>query len=461
MKKYTNIDVLTASRERISYAFDNFERIYVSFSGGKDSTVMLHLVMQEAIARGRRVGVFIVDLEAQYQHTIENMQAMIDLYQAHIDLYWVCVPLLLRNAVTSFEPRWKCWDPEKKDIWVRDMPENATTNLPFAHDGMEFEELIVLFGLWYAQGKSCAGFIGIRADESLNRYRTIAIWDKKMHGGKRYTTHVGEELYNVYPIYDWKTEDIWRFHAKYPELPHNKIYDLMQMAGVPISQQRLCQPYGDDQRRGLWLYHLLEPDTWFKLISRVNGANSGALYINETGNITGYNKISKPDGHTWKSFCNLLLQSLPKKTRDHYIKRFRVFIDGWKGRGYAIKGIPDEAPKVLEDKHWAPSWRRMCKVLLRNDHWCKGLGLTQPKSEAYQKYLSIKKEREAQMATEIHVSGGMIKSESCPSCYIDKETGILIPCKKHEPKPKPKPKPSVHQGQMFDFECKPKALEGR
>lgn len=124
-------------------------------------------------------------------------------------------------------------------------------------------------------------------------------------------------------------------------------------------------------------------------IARVNGANSGALYISETGNMTGYNKITKPDGHTWQSFCNLLLQSLPTKTREHYLTRFRSFLKGWRTRGYAT--IPDEAPKVLEDKQWAPSWRRLCKVLLRNDHWCKGLGMTQPKSEAYGKYLRMKK----------------------------------------------------------------------
>ena len=166
----------------------------------------------------------------------------------------------------------------------------------------------------------------------------------------------------------------------------------MQKAGVPISQQRLCQPYGDDQRRGLWLYHILEPATWFKLISRVNGANSMATYVQENGNIMGYNKITKPEGHTWKSFVDLLLQSLPKSTRDHYIKRFRVFIKGWRGRGY-VNGIPDEAPKVLEDAYWAPSYRRLCKVLLRNDWWCKGLGMQQPKSEAYSRFIALKKEK--------------------------------------------------------------------
>lgn len=247
---------------------------------------------------------------------------------------------------------------------------------------------MVLWGAWYSQDKPTCGFVGIRCDESLNRFRTIASKTKEMHGNARFTTKVCENLYNIYPLYDWKTQDIWRYHAKYPDKPHNPIYDRMHLAGVPISQQRLCQPYGDDQRRGLWLYHLLEPETWFKLVARVNGANSGSLYINENGNVTGYNKITKPPGHTWKSFCNLLLKSLPKKTREHFIGKFKGFIQGWRGRGYSE--IPDEAPKVLEDKHWAPSWRRMCKVILRNDHWCKGLGLTQPKSAAYARYMEIK-----------------------------------------------------------------------
>jgi len=393
LKQYSETDVLTAARERVAFTFDHFEKVYVSFSGGKDSSVMLHLVMAEAIKRGRKVGVLVIDLEAQYKATIAHVEEMAKLYADHIDLHWICVPLLLRNAVTHFEPRWMCWDPDKKDIWVRDMPKCAKTvaDYPWFVPGMEFEELIVAWGLWYADGARTAGFVGIRADESLNRFRTIAVFSKETFQGKRYTTKIEEQLYNVYPIYDWRTEDIWRFHAKYPDLPHNPIYDQMHKAGVSIHQQRLCQPYGDDQRRGLWLYHILEPETWFKLIARVNGANSGALYINETGNITGYNKISKPDGHTWQSFCNLLLQSMPKQTREHYMSRFRSFMKGWRTRGYAV--IPDEAPKILEDKHWAPSWRRMCKVLLRNDHWCKGLGMTQPKSEAYGKYLEMKAAR--------------------------------------------------------------------
>lgn len=397
VKKYQPATVLEAAMNRVSYAFDNFERIYVSFSGGKDSSVMLHLVLAEAVKRNRKVGVLLIDLEAQYKQTISHAKEMFALYRDNIEPYWVCLPMLLRNAVSAFEPRWCCWDADAKPMWVRQFPEveglvSDPSFFDFFVPKMEFEEFMVLFGSWFGNGKPCAGFVGIRADESLNRFRTVASKKKETHGGKLFTTKVEDNLFNVYPIYDWKTEDIWRFHATFPEKPHNQVYDQMHKAGLSISQMRLCQPYGDDQRRGLWLYHILEPETWGRVVNRVAGANSGSLYINETGNINGYNKITKPANHSWKSFTSLLLNTMPPKTRNHFKKRFSSFIKGWIGRGY-ISGIPDEAPAVLENKHWAPSWRRLCRCLLRNDYWCKGLGLTQPKSEAYAKYLEIKRSK--------------------------------------------------------------------
>ena len=85
---------------------------------------------------------------------------------------------------------------------------------------------------------------------------------------------------------------------------------------------------------------------------------------------------------------------MPQKTSNHYRNRFIKFIAGWKDRGYT--SIPDEAPIELENKCWVPSWRRMCKCILRNDYWCKGLGQTQPKSEAYIKWKEIKAKRKKQ-----------------------------------------------------------------
>lgn len=394
-KLYKNIDVYTASKERVSNIFDGFKNIYISFSGGKDSSVMTHLVLQEARKRNRTVGLLIIDLEAQYDDTIKHIHYIIKEYSDVIDLHWVCVPLLLRNALTNYDPRWCCWEEDKKDIWVRQKPKEAkeTKDYPFFIDKMEFEEFMVLFGEWYGGDQLTAAFIGIRADESLHRYRAITSYKiDSTFNDYHWTSKVEDNLYNVYPIYDWKTEDIWRFHGKFNSLGHNEIYDKMNMAGVKLSQQRLCQPYGDDQRQGLWLYHILEPDTWGKVVNRVNGANSGSLYIRESGNMTGYNKISKPNGHTWESFTNLLLQTLPRKTGLHYKDRFKKFIKSWQDRGYMI--IPDEVPSELEAKQWAPSWRRMAKCILRNDYWCKGIGQSQPKSDAYIRFKEIKKSKQ-------------------------------------------------------------------
>lgn len=396
-KNYIGIDVYNASKQRIKYVFDEFENIYISFSGGKDSSVMFHLVMEEAILRNRKVGVLLIDFEAQYKHTSAHAEEMFKLYENYVDVYWVCLPIKLRNAVSTFEPSWTCWEKEREKDWVRELPTHKgvisdINFFPFFTYRMEFEEFIDLFAEWYSKGKKCAAFIGIRADESLNRFRTVAISEKEVYNGLRWTTKVIDDVYNVYPIYDWKTQDIWIYHNKNPSKPYNKIYNLMHRAGVPLGNQRLCQPYGDDQRKGLWLYHIIEPETWYKVVNRVNGVNSGTLYINESGNINGYDKITKPANHTWKSFALLLLRTMPKVTREHYLQRFKQWMIGWRKRGY-LDDIPDEAPRVLENKHWVPSYRRVCKVLLRNDWWCKGLGLTQPKSDAYGRYLEIKKSR--------------------------------------------------------------------
>lgn len=394
-----NKNVLDASIERIEYTFENFERVYLSFSAGKDSTIMLHLVADVAKRLNRKFGVLLVDLEGQYELTISHALQCAEMYKDLIDLHWVCLPINLRNAVSVYQPFWKCWDPEAKDAWIRNPPKQAKTNIedyPFFTDGMEFEEFVPEFGEWYSQGKSCACMVGIRSDESLNRFRTIATDRKIKHNDKQWTTKVTDNCFNIYPIYDWRTSDIWLYHSKNPDKPYNKLYDIMHKAGVPLGNMRICQPYGDDQRRGLWLFHLIEPQTWSRVVARVNGANGGALYVQEWGNVTGYNKITKPVGHTWKSFAELLIKSMPDATQEHFENKIILFQQWWIKKGYP-DGIPDEADYRLEAARKAPSWRRVCKSLLRNDYWCKGLGFSQHKSAGYQKYLDLMKRRKETM----------------------------------------------------------------
>jgi predicted phosphoadenosine phosphosulfate sulfurtransferase len=394
-KRGLGIDVLTAARQRIAAMMDEAPRLCVSFSGGKDSTVLLHLVMDEAITRGRTVAVLFIDLEGQYRLTIDHIEACYRRYAPHIEPYWIALPIVLRNAVSQFQPRWVCWDPAEQARWIRTPPALAITDpaaFPWYRHAMEFEELVPAFSKWYAQGQMLAQFVGIRTDESLNRFRTIAAKHKQMFEGRQWTTWGGGGIFNVYPIYDWRVEDIWTYHARYPDRERNVLYDRMQQAGVPLSAQRICQPYGDDQRKGLWLFQLIEPETWGKVVARVNGANQGALYAQESGNILGMRHIDKPAGHSWESFAQLLLESMPPPLREHYQNKIAVFLRWWQvQRGYLL--IPDEAPADAEGARAAPSWRRICKALLRNDYWCKGLSFSQTESAAYERYKKMMKVR--------------------------------------------------------------------
>ena len=386
--------------------------MYVSFSGGKDSSVLLNIVLDHMRKRRikQKLGVLFIDLEGQYEATIRYIREMFLENAPLLDPYWVCLPLNLRNALSVFNPFWTCWDMAQRDKWVReypDFPKIITENnnpFPFFRRKMEFEEFVPEFGKWYSRGKKTACLVGIRSDESLNRYRTIKNLTKETINGKNWSTKICASLYNLYPIYDWTVRDIWIANGKFG-WRYNKIYDLFYKAGVPLASQRICQPYGDDQRKGLNLYRVIEPDTWAKVVNRVSGANFGNIYCGNR--ILGYRNVKLPPGHTWKSYCKMLLNTLPKSEAQHYKSKFRKFMLYWfrKGspvddesiknlpKGAVITGkkspylenivryrkIPDFLDNGFEQRRLAPSWRRMCICILKNDHICTGLSFSQTK----------------------------------------------------------------------------------
>lgn len=388
-KHYLGVDVLTAARQRVSRVFDDFPRIYVSFSGGKDSGVLLDLAAAEARRRGRRIGVLFVDLEAQYELTISYITAMLERNADVADPYWAALPLNLRNAVSQYEPQWCCWEPGREADWVRQPPPGAITDegfFPFFRRRMEFEEFTPEFAWWYAggyhRGQLTCCLVGIRTQESLNRWRAIA-GRKSTHEGLQWTTWTGGPAYNAYPVYDWRTEDIWTYYAR-ENVPYNALYDRMHQAGLTIHQARICQPYGDDQRKGLWLYQLIEPETWARVVARVNGANFGAIYARQSGNVLGRLKVTRPDHLTWEQFAGILLESMPPALAEHYRSKIAVFLRYYQDRGYET--IPDEGPASTKG---TPNWTRICKVILRNDYHCKGLTFSPTKTEYYDRYMKL------------------------------------------------------------------------
>ena len=70
MKKNENVkNVYELTQERLAVLFKEFDNIYVSFSGGKDSGVLLNLCI-DYIRRNNlkiKLGVFFMDYEVQYE----------------------------------------------------------------------------------------------------------------------------------------------------------------------------------------------------------------------------------------------------------------------------------------------------------------------------------------------------------------------------------------------------------
>lgn len=417
MIKYLETDVYTESVSRIRYILDNFKKVYVSFSGGKDSGVMLNLVVDELRLNypGRKIGIMILDNEANYTLSLEFMHRIIRKNLDIFDVYWCCLPITLPCTVSSYEIDWQCWGTMDKSRWIRPMPTDEyivhvnNHKFPFFHENMSYQEFWDDFGEWYSEGETCACLIGIRTHESLNRWRAIVNENKQTHGGHLWTKKNGEFTYNCYPIYDWRTEDIWIANCKF-DWDYNKLYDIFWKAGLSIYKMRVASPFMSESKSSLNLYRVIDPHVWATLCARVNGANFVATY----GKQLNYHSFKLPENHTWKSFVKFLLDTLPESAAKNFKSRFIQSLKYWGriGRGLPdkvindlkingidfklngntahgrkdkqrvkIQSFPDHLDMLSCHNSDVASWKRFAITILKNDHTCKYLGLAQTKEQ--------------------------------------------------------------------------------
>lgn len=415
-------NVFDAAYERVHFVWSNFERVYLSLSGGKDSGVMLNLCLKYMeenpnVVGGRRLGIQIMDNEANYDESVEFMQRIIEANIDKLDVYWCCLPITLPCTVSAYHIDWQCWGERDKDRWIRPMYDKPyivnISNHPFGelfHEDMHYDHFWDMFAEWYSQGKSCANMIGIRTQESLNRFRAIMNERKQTKLGMMWTKKNTEHTYNVYPIYDWKTDDVWTANAKY-EWDYNKLYDVFYKAGIPVNSMRVASPFMSEAKSSLGMYRVINPHIWARLCARVQGANFVATY----GKQLDYKSIKLPEGHTWKSFVKFLLDTLPKESAENFKLRFAQSIKFWArvGRGlhddviaeldrigvkYNINGLtphgsgmlrrvrittpPDHVDGMTTNHSSVTSWKRFAITILKNDHTCKYMGLQPTKEQA-------------------------------------------------------------------------------
>jgi predicted phosphoadenosine phosphosulfate sulfurtransferase len=141
----------------------------------------------------------------------------------------------------------------------------------------------------------------------------------------------------------------------------------MYRHGVPFRDMRICQPYGDDQRKGLDLWHALEPYTWERVLERVTGVNYGARYARNK--MLGYHRgLGLPEGHTWKSYTFFLLSTLPDVMRERYLSNFAVFLEWWQRHNFPeYAALPQDGDPKEYGRHRIPTWRRLALCIVKND----------------------------------------------------------------------------------------------
>ncbi|AZF90731.1 IbrA [Streptococcus phage CHPC877] len=415
--------VYDLAMERIKLIFDEFDHVYISFSGGKDSGVMLNLALKYLKDNNinRKVTLMHLDYEAQYEMTTEYVQKMEQEYADYLNVYHVCVPFKVHTCTSMFQSYWRPWEEDKRDIWVRELPDNAmvAADFDFYQENMwdyEFQEKLSTWIHEKEKVQKTAVLVGIRTQESLHRWRAIHKERDTLYNGLKYSKLISENVYNFYPIYDWKTEDIWVANAKFG-FEYNKLYDLYYQAGVPIDSMRVASPFLSEGQESLKLYKVIEPHTWGKLVSRVNGVNFTGLYGGTTA--LGWRKITKPDTMTWKEYMEFLLDTLPENTRANYLAKLETSIRFWKEKGgllsdETIQELDDleikyeigshgyksdkKAVKLdylddidIKDFKSIPTYKRMCICILKNDHTCKYMGFSQTKTEMMKRKEAVEK----------------------------------------------------------------------
>jgi predicted phosphoadenosine phosphosulfate sulfurtransferase len=411
------MNVYEKTQQRLKKIFDEFDYVYVSFSGGKDSGVLLNLAIDYIRDNGlnKRLGVFHIDYEAQYQMTTDYVDETFSLDVPFLDFYRICMPISAQCSTSMRQDHWVPWNKDEQDIWVREMPKNCINEHNHTFGWWRKEmwdyELQNRFGGWLKKRlgvKKMCCLVGIRTQESLNRWRAIYS-DRNInkYDGNRWTTQIEEGVVNAYPIHDWTTSDIWVANARFG-WSYNRLYDLYYQAGLSIDQMRVASPFNDCAQNSLKLYRVIDPNNWAKMVGRVNGVNFTGIYGGTTA--MGWKSIKLPNGHTWESYMYFLLDTLPEETRRRYLDKLAVSVKFWRERGGCLSSdvigkLRERGVEIEVDEHTnyktdklpvrmeylddidiaefkeIPTYKRMCVCIMKNDHLCKYMGFSQTKME--------------------------------------------------------------------------------
>lgn len=256
----------TVDRElyaRIEKLFATGSKFYLSFSGGKESLVLAH-VLCELIASKRisatQLEVVFIDEEAIYPCVERTVLAWREKFQLFgVKFRWLCMQFAHFNCFNELtnDMSFICWEEAKRPVWVRPMPSFAITDHPAFKPGYTYQKFL---------SKVLDGYhlIGLRASESVQRFYVM--------------TETGGRVDNrIYPIYDWSLNDVWLFiDRKKIALPEAYFY--MWKLGVPIHRLRISQFFSIDTASSLVRMMEFYPELYQKILRREPNAYLAMYY---------------------------------------------------------------------------------------------------------------------------------------------------------------------------------------
>lgn len=323
---YIRDNVRDAAEKRISYIFDEFENIIVSISGGKDSTVLCWMALQEARRRNRRIGIFFLDEEVVYQSTIEQVTWLMNLYPENTVRIWFQFPFKLTNATSLIDSQLICWEPGKHNIWMRSKVSYSIQHPPWDKNKQTVRDKNKGFGFYdvldnfQASRDHTAFLVGLRATESMNRFRAVAknpgykdcYWCSKIHKAE------GSDSF--YPLYDWNFSDIWKYIYD-NNIRYSKIYDYQFKKGMPQNEIRVSSLIHEKAFKALVELPEFEPKTYDKLLKRIKGIQIGNLYGKDARMLRA-RKLPK-NYKTWMQYRDFLLETYPDESKKQiFVKRY-------------------------------------------------------------------------------------------------------------------------------------------